>query len=486
MERLRVGLNGFARRSLTSVETMRRYYVKALSAAYDVLYIDSPADEWHNSDLDAVVTYYDPSYWRQPAHPPFPLLFAIHGDAVSRQEFLREHLIYLETADTLIVNCLSDLRILRKMFSGDSPHLCHLHFPVDTTIFKKLDRDHCIANLGLGEVDLVVGFVARLIPQKNLHQFLRMFAVLKEYLTPRRITGVVAGSFSKAYPVLDFGTEGYKEYINGLQKQLGIENDIYFIGEVTPEFLAQCYGAMDILIHPTNNLEEAFGSAPVEAMACGTPVVGSAYGGLKDTVVPHLTGFLMPTWTTCAGIRMDLSYGVQAAVRLLCDSPLRGRMSEACIKRARSLYSYEAFAARLCSAVDLSVTHRRDGIYHRLTLVDQVSHQQSNGFLPNLQKPWEAYADVVSEYVSVNKPELNLLSHLRVAGPIWVDDEGVYHLDDPAWPGSFHLDGDDMEILHLCEREITVAELLASSVKMDKLEYLFNIGLLIRTDTRAL
>jgi hypothetical protein len=64
----------------------------------------------------------------------------MHGGAILNQTFLAANLGRLETTDLLIVNCTSDLNILRKMFAGPGPLLCHLPLPVDPKFFRPLGR----------------------------------------------------------------------------------------------------------------------------------------------------------------------------------------------------------------------------------------------------------------------------------------------------------------------------------------------------------
>ncbi|MCA1612644.1 MAG: glycosyltransferase [Acidobacteria bacterium] len=230
-------------------------------------------------------------------------------------------------------------------------------------------REECREILPAEGVDFIVGFVGRLLPQRNLHQFLRLLAELKRRVAPRKVAGLVIGNYWVDYPVLNYVTEGYRDYIGGLVGELGLADDlIYLPARLSDEELAMCYAAMDILVHPTNALDENFGYVPVEAMSCGTPVVGAAYGGVKDSVVSGETGFLMPTWVTRSGIRMDLISGLEEATRLLLDREARARMSEAAARRVRGHYTEEACAARLVAAVKRAVERRRAGDSRPVTM----------------------------------------------------------------------------------------------------------------------
>jgi glycosyltransferase involved in cell wall biosynthesis len=91
-----------------------------------------------------------------------------------------------------------------------------------------------------------------------------------------------------------------------LAERLGVNDRVTFLGAVPREQVPALMCAADIVVSVP--WYEPFGIVPVEAMACGRPVVGSAVGGLLDTVVPGTTGELVPPRRpdALAGVLRDL------------------------------------------------------------------------------------------------------------------------------------------------------------------------------------
>ena len=119
-----------------------------------------------------------------------------------------------------------------------------------------------------------------------------------------------------------------------LAERLGVADRVRLAGAVArPDMPALLRSADLVVCAPWY---EPFGIVPLEAMACGVPVVASAVGGFVDTVVDGATGTLVPPR------RPDL---LAAAIRRLLAEPFwREAYGAAGVDRARSRYAWERIA----------------------------------------------------------------------------------------------------------------------------------------------
>ena len=117
-------------------------------------------------------------------------------------------------------------------------------------------------------------------------------------------------------------------------EELGVGDDVLFLGKhLSVEELLSC---ADLFLLPSET--ESFGLAALEANACGAPVVASNAGGLPEVVVDGETGFLFPVGAVEAM--------ADAAVSILSDEALHGRLSEAGVQLAPRRYASDAVVPR--------------------------------------------------------------------------------------------------------------------------------------------
>ena len=123
--------------------------------------------------------------------------------------------------------------------------------------------------------------------------------------------------------------------LRALARARGVADRVRFLGSVARPDVPPLMSSADLVV--TVPWYEPFGIVPVEAMACGRPVVGSAVGGLLDTVVPGETGELVPPR------RPDLLVAVLRD--LLADTARRADYGAAGRRRATATYQWRQVVA---------------------------------------------------------------------------------------------------------------------------------------------
>ncbi|GAA2498469.1 glycosyltransferase [Winogradskya humida] len=127
--------------------------------------------------------------------------------------------------------------------------------------------------------------------------------------------------------------------LRALAEQYKVADRVRLIGAVPAGDMPRWYRSADLLVAAPWN--EQFELAPLEAMACGVPVIGTSIGGLNETVVDGLTGDLVPA-------RDPRALG-SALRRLVNDKVRRFAYATAALDRARQAYSWKRVASQLGS-----------------------------------------------------------------------------------------------------------------------------------------
>jgi glycosyltransferase involved in cell wall biosynthesis len=137
---------------------------------------------------------------------------------------------------------------------------------------------------------------------------------------------------------------GFKEYqgLAGLAGHLGITDRVTFAGQVRRAELPALLRSADLLVH--TSAYEPTGIVPLEAMACGTPVVAQASGAAADAVVDGTTGILVEP-----GRPALLAHRIR---QLLSHPMLLEAYGVAAADRVRSRYSWDRIARETVAVYD--------------------------------------------------------------------------------------------------------------------------------------
>lgn len=203
---------------------------------------------------------------------------------------------------------------------------------VDTALFSPARRSEALrASWGVAPDDLVVAFVSRLAPEKNLDLVARAFETLRARRPDARMLWVGDG------PAREELARRYPHHL--------------FAGMRTGEDLAAHYASADLFLF--GSLTETFGNVLTEALASGLPVVSYAQAAAAELVEAERNGLLAPPGDEAAFIAHTVRAGTEEALRRRMAAGARTG-----VERLDWNSVADAFARRLRQAVASAETLR--------------------------------------------------------------------------------------------------------------------------------
>lgn len=154
-------------------------------------------------------------------------------------------------------------------YPADNIHI--VSAAVDHDLYQKKRDRTILSKINLSLDQKYILYVGSETPRQNLKFLLKAFNILKKKLPN-----------IKLLKIGDPQSYGARKQLLSSIKDLGLQNDVIFIGYVPEDELPKWYNASDLLVYPC--LYAGFGLPPLEAMACGTPVITSNISSLPEVV----------------------------------------------------------------------------------------------------------------------------------------------------------------------------------------------------------
>ena len=183
--------------------------------------------------------------------------------------------------------------------------------------------------LGLDPGETILLTVRRLEPRMGIEPLLHAIRLL---LDSRKLRLAIAGSGM------------LKSRLEALTAELGLGEQVDFLGRLPEERLRLWYRAADLFVLPTVAYE-GFGMATVEALASGTPVVGTHVGATPELLEPFEPRLIAPSASAA-----DLAGAITSALELTGAS-LRARCREYAVSRFDSSSTISTWEDALLDAV---------------------------------------------------------------------------------------------------------------------------------------
>ena len=246
----------------------------------------------------------------------------------------------LEMADAVVAVSAGTRDDVLRLFGDVEPDRVHvIHNGIDLDLYRPATSTAALEQYGIDPSKPFVLFVGRITRQKGIVHLARAIPEIDP----------------NVQVVLCAGAPDTKEIAAEMEQAVAAAREarpgVVWIQKMLPrEEVIELYSHAAVFCCPS--VYEPFGIINLEAMACGTPVVATATGGILEVVVEGETGLLVPIEQAGGGSFEPVdparfSHDLATALnRLLADVSLRERMGAAGRRRVEELFSWGAIAQR--------------------------------------------------------------------------------------------------------------------------------------------
>ena len=307
------------------------------------------------------------------------------ADEFPDERFAIEDRIAAE-ADAIIAECPQDEADLCQLYNADPSKIRLIPCGFNPSEFEPMSKPLARVALGLPLNERILLQLGRMVPRKGVDTVIQGLASLThEHQTSAQLI-VVGGDLQDS----DVRVTAEISRLRAIATEMGVAEQVTFVGRQGREVLKYYYSAADVFI--TTPWYEPFGITPIEAMACGTPVIGANVGGIKFTVQDGETGYLVPP-NNPAAIAERLAHLYQ-------QPALLQRFRQAAIKRVNALFTWQTVATAMASLYEHVIAENQPEQRYAINAFALID-RRIDGALTALQASRQHLQDAVLEAATV-------------------------------------------------------------------------------------
>lgn len=271
----------------------------------------------------------------------------------------------VEQASAIIAECPQDCVDLISLYGAERDKIRIVPCGFDTREFWPVRRSFARRLLGYREDERIVLHVGRIVPRKGVDNVIRALGRLARS-SDVRLRLIVVGGNSDAP---DCAATPELARLTDIAREEGVLAQTVFTGRRSREVLKLYYSAADVFV--TTPWYEPFGITPLEAMACGTAVIGSAVGGIKHTVADGVTGYLVPA--------NDPDALAERLAHLYRNPALLARLGANGVRRVHAQFTWERVAKALAAVYEQVAPRHAVGYAERRRINAARAYRQPSG-----------------------------------------------------------------------------------------------------------